>query len=187
MSMSPNAPVRVLGIAGSLRAGSYNRGTLRYAQSVAPEGLSIDIFDLKPVPLYDADLDANPPAGVKALWQAVADHHAILFVTPEYNFSMAAPMKNAIDWISRDPAKPFLGKPCAMMGASRGLLGTARAQFHLRQSLVILDMHPVNVPQVYIGSAPDKFDKDSNLTDQASKDFIAQLLVALRDWTRKIG
>jgi chromate reductase len=187
MAMSPNAPVRVLGIAGSLRAGSYNRGALRYAQSVAPEGLTVDIFELKPLPLYDADMEANAPQAARDLWKAVADHHAILFVTPEYNFSMAAPMKNAIDWISRDPAKAFAGKPCAMMGASRGILGTARAQFHLRQSLVILDMHPVNVPQVYIGSAPDKFDKDSNLTDQASKDFIAQLLVALRDWTWKIG
>ena len=187
MPMSPNAPVRVLGIAGSLRAGSFNKGALRYAQSAVPEGLTLDSFDLAPLPLYNGDLEANPPEGVKALWKAMADHHAVLFVTPEYNFSIAAPMKNAIDWISRDPGRAFAGKACAMMGASRGILGTARAQFHLRQSLVILDMHPVNVPQVYIGSAPDKFDAEGNLKDQASKDFIGRLLVALRDWTRKIG
>jgi len=185
--MVSSAPIRVLGIAGSLRAASFNKGALRYAQSVAPEGMSIDIFDLAPVPLYNGDLEPNPPEGVKALWKAMADHHAVLFVTPEYNFSMAAPTKNAIDWISRDPGRAFAGKPCAMMGASRGVLGTARAQFHLRQSLVILDMHPVNMPQVYIGGAPEKFDEAGNLTDQPSKDFIAQLLVALRDWTRKIG
>ena len=187
MSISPTETVRVLGIAGSLRAGSYNKGALRHAQANAPEGLAIDIFDLDHVPLYNGDHEARPPEPVKALWRAVADHHAVLFVTPEYNFSMAGPMKNAIDWISRDPAKPFLGKACAMMGASRGILGTARAQFHLRQSLVILDMHPVNVPQVYIGSAPDKFDAAGNLTDQPTKTFIGQLLVALRDWTRKVG
>jgi|SRR5579862_8850330 len=187
MPMSPNAPVRVLGVAGSLRAASYNRAALRFAQANVPEGLSIDIFDLGPVQLYNGDLEANPPQPVRDLWKAVADHHAILFVTPEYNFSMSSVTKNMVDWMSRDPAKPFLGKPCAIMGASAGATGTARAQYHLRQSMVLLDMHPVNKPEVFIGAAHTKFDKDGNLTDQGSKDFIGQLLVALRDWTRKIG
>lgn len=188
MSMSPTAPVRVLGIAGSLRQGSYNKAALRAAVALAPEGLSIDTFDIKPLPMYDGDVEAaGAPAAVTDLWKRVAATDAILFVTPEYNFSMSGPTKNTVDWISRDPAKAFAGKPTAMMGASRGATGTARAQYHLRQSMVLLDMHPVNKPEVFIGAAHTKFDEAGNLTDPGTRDFIAQLLVALRDWTRKIG
>ncbi len=188
MSMSPTAPVRVLGIAGSLRQGSYNKGALRAAVALAPEGMTIETFDLAGIPVYDGDVEAKgAPAPVTDLWKRMAATHAVLFVTPEYNFGIASPMKNAVDWISRDPAKAYQGKPAAVMGASRGVLGTARAQYQLRQSMVMLDMHPVNKPEVFIGAAPTKFDEAGNLTDQPTKDFIAQLLVALRDWTRKIG
>lgn len=188
MSMSPTAPVRVLGIAGSLRHASYNKAALRAALELVPEGMTIETFDLAPIPMYDGDLEAKGvPASVTDLWKRVAATDALLFVTPEYNFSMAGPMKNAVDWISRDPAKAFAGRPAAMMGASRGVLGTARAQYHLRQSMVLLDMHPVNKPEVFIGAAHTKFDEAGKLTDQPTRDFIAQLLVALRDWTRRIG
>jgi len=188
MSMSPTSVVRVLGIAGSLRAASYNRAALRAAQALAPEGMTIEIFDLAPLPMYDGDLEAKGvPAPVAELWAKMAASHAVLFVTPEYNFSMSGPTKNCVDWISRDPAKAFLGKPAAIMGASRGVTGTARAQYHLRQSMVLLDMHPVNKPEVFIGAAHTKFDAQGNLTDQPTRDFIGQLLAALRDWTRKIG
>ncbi len=187
MSESTGRPIRVLGIAGSLGAGSFNRAALRAAVGLVPEGMTIETFDIAPIPIYNADTAVPPPPVVADLIAKVTGANAILFVTPEYNFSIPGGLKNAIDWFSRDPNKGFAGKAAGIMGASGGPLGTARVQYHLRQTCVFLDMHPVNKPEVFIGNAQHKFDTEGNLTDEATKTFIGQLLLSLRDWTRKIG
>jgi chromate reductase len=112
---------------------------------------------------------------------------AVLFVTPEYNYSVPGVLKNAIDWASRPYGdSAWAGKPVAIMGASAGAFGTARAQYHLRQMFVFLDMHAVNQPEVLIRNATHQFDADGNLTDQSTRDLIGKLLQNLADWTRKL-
>jgi len=181
-------PVRILGIAGSLRRDSYNRATLRAAMELAPEGASIEIFELDDIPAFNQDDEQNPPAKVVELKQRIREVDAILFVTPEYNYSVPGVLKNAIDWASRPYGdSAWNGKPAAIMGASVGAIGTARAQYHLRQMMVFLNMFPVNQPEVMIGNASERFDAQGNLTDEAAKGFIRQLLQNLVDWSRRIG
>ena len=181
------AAVKVLGICGSLRKGSYNAAALRAAQELAPDGLTIETFDIAPIPIYNEDVRAEglPPA-VEQFRERIRAADALLFVTPEYNYSVPGVLKNAIDWASRPPEQPFAGKPVAIMGATPSVLGTARAQYHLRQILVFLDMHPINKPEVMIAAASGKFDAAGRLTDEATRDFVRQLLTALRDWTRRL-
>ena len=139
------------------------------------------------LPLYNDDVRAAgfpPPAERLRAQLAAAD--AILLVTPEYNYSISGVLKNAIDWASRPPSQPFEAKPVAIMGASPGLFGSARAQYHLRQMLIFLNAMPLNRPEVMIGQAQNKFDADGNLTDEPTREFIRKLLVALRDWTERL-
>jgi len=181
-------PVRILGIAGSLRRDSYNRATLRAAMELAPEGASIETFELNDIPAFNQDDEQNPPAKVVELKQRIREVDAILFVTPEYNYSVPGVLKNAIDWASRPYGdSAWNGKPAAIMGASVGAIGTARAQYHLRQMMVFLNMFPVNQPEVMIGNASERFDAQGNLTDEAAKGFIRQLLQNLVDWSKRIG
>ena len=180
-------PVRILGIAGSLRRDSYNRATLRAAIKLVPEGAAIEIFELDGIPGFNQDEEQNPPAKVVELKQRVRAADAILFVTPEYNYSVPGVLKNAIDWASRPYGDcAWTGKPAAIFGASPGALGTARAQYHLRQMMVFLDMHPLNKPELMIGHAAAKFDKEGRLTDEESRKRLGQLLEALANWTRKL-
>ena len=184
--MSTN--VRILGIAGSLRRESYNRAALRAATQFVPEGATIDIFELDGIPGFNQDEEQHPPAKVSELKRSIREADAILFVTPEYNYSVPGVLKNAIDWASRPYGdSAWNGKPAAIMGASIGAIGTARAQYHLRQMMVFLNMFPVNQPEVMIGNAAKRFDAEGNLTDDATKDFIRQLLQNLVDWTRRIS
>jgi chromate reductase len=180
-------PVRILGISGSLRAGSYNTAALRAALELKPEGVEMRTAGIGELPLYNEDLRAEgyPPA-VQALRDQVAWAEAILFVTPEYNFSVPGVLKNAIDWASRPPEPPFAGKTAAVMGASPGLLGAARAQYHLRQMGVFLDLHFINKPEVMIMNAAAKFDAAGTLTDEPTRGFVAGLLVGLRDFTVRL-
>jgi chromate reductase len=181
-------PIKVLAIAGSLRRGSYNRAAIRAAQALAPEGADIEIFDLEGIPPFNQDDEANPPAKVAELKKRVREADAILIATPEYNYSIPGVLKNAIDWGSRPYGdSAWEGKPVAVMGASIGTLGTARAQYHLRQVFVFLDMHPVNRPEVMIATASSKFDAEGNLTDEKTKELIGQLLESLVDWTRQLN
>lgn len=183
-----NKPVRILGIAGSLRRDSYNRAILRAATELAPEGASIETFELDGIPGFNQDEEQNPPPKVVELKKLVREADAILFVTPEYNYSVPGVLKNAIDWASRPYGdSAWNGKPAAIMGASGGALGTARAQYHLRQIMVFLNMFPVNQPEVMIGKASERFDAQGNLTDEASKKLIRQLLQNLVEWTRRIS
>jgi chromate reductase, NAD(P)H dehydrogenase (quinone) len=183
-----NDPIRILGIAGSLRRDSYNRAALRAATKLVPEGAVLETFELDDIPLFNQDEDRDPPASVVELKQRIREADAILIVTPEYNYSVPGVLKNAIDWASRPYGdSAWNGKPAAMMGATIGNLGTARAQYHLRQIMVFLNMFPINQPEVMIGNAAVRFDQDGNLTDEATIDHIRQLLQNLVEWTRRIG
>ena len=183
-----NTPVRILGIAGSLRRQSYNRAALRAAAELAPEGASIDIFELDGLPGFSEDDEQEPPATVVELKRRIREADAVLFVTPEYNYSIPGVLKNAIDWASRPYGdSAWSGKPAAIMGASVGAIGTARAQYHLRQVMVFLNMFPINQPEVMIGNAQERFDSQGNLTDKPTKEFIRQLLQNLVEWTRRIA
>lgn len=181
-------PIRILGIAGSLRRESYNRAALRAATELAPEDATIDVFELDGIPGFNQDEEQNPPAKVVELKRRIRGADAILIVTPEYNYSVPGVLKNAIDWASRPYGdSAWSGKPAAIMGASVGTIATARAQYHLRQMMVFLNMFPINQPEVMIGNASGRFDVEGNLTDDKTKDLIRQLLQSLVDWTRRIG
>jgi chromate reductase len=179
--------IKVLGICGSLRKGSFNMMALRVAQGMAPTGMKIDIVDISAFPLYNEDVKVQGfPPSVQTFRDQIAAADALLFVTPEYNYSVSGVLKNAIDWGSRPPDQPFDGKPVAMMGASMGVLGTARAQYHLRQTCVFLNMLPVNRPEVMIPQAQNRFDAQGNLTDETAKGLIKQLLESLQAWTLRL-
>lgn len=180
--------VKILGIAGSLRKQSFNRAALRAAQKLAPHGATVETFDLDGIPLYNQDQDANPPARVAEFKRKIREADAILFVTPEYNYSVPGVLKNAIDCASRPYGdSAWAGKPVAIMGATVGTLGTARAQYHLRQMFVFLNMPALNQPEVMITEASKKFDAEGNCTDEATGTRIAKLLEALVEWTRRLG
>lgn len=180
--------IKILGISGSLRQASYNTGALRAAAELVPEGATIEIFDLDGLPGFNQDDDQNPPEKVAELKRKIREADAVLFVTPEYNYSIPGVLKNAIDWASRPYGdSAWNGKPAAIMGASIGSIATARAQYDLRKMMVFLNMFPINQPEVMIGNAGDKFDENGNLTDETTKDFIRQLLANLVDWTSLIS
>ncbi|MBQ0746604.1 MAG: NAD(P)H-dependent oxidoreductase [Marinobacter sp.] len=179
--------LKVLCIPGSLRKNSYNTAALRVARDSAPGNMHIEFADLSQIPLYDQDQrDDAVPAAVRQLVEQVRAADALLFATPEYNYSMSGVLKNAIDWVSREQPQPFAGKPAAIMSASMSLLGGVRAQYDLRRAMVFLDMHCLNKPEVMIASAHERFDAEGRLTDETTGEFIAKLVVALGDWTRKL-
>ncbi|AWK85558.1 NADPH-dependent FMN reductase [Azospirillum thermophilum] len=179
--------LRVLGFAGSLRKASTNRGLLRAAAGLLPADMTLEVFDIAPIPLYDADVEAaGRPEAVTAFREAIRGADALVIACPEYNYSVPGVLKNAIDWASRGADQPFAGKPVAFMGAGGGL-GTARSQYHLRQVCVYLDMHPLNRPELFVPMAGQKFDGDGNLTDESVRPRIAALLEALAAWTRRLG
>lgn len=183
--MSEN--IRVLGIAGSLRRESYNKAALRAAQKLAPEGMSIDVFDLAGIPVFNQDEEKGPPERVVEFKKQIRAADAILFVTPEYNYSVPGVLKNAIDWASRPYGdSAWQGKPAAIISAAPTLFGGIRAQYHLRQSMVFLNMFPVNQPEVAIADAAHRFDAQGNLTHDQTKQFISDLLKNLGEWTRRL-
>ena len=177
----------ILGISGSLRKGSFNTAALRAAQELAPTGMTIEMFDISTIPLYNEDVKAQgfPPV-VADLRAKIKAADGLLLVTPEYNYSTSGVLKNTIDWASRPPEQPFDGKPIALMGASGGALGTARAQHHLRQMFVFLNAHILNRPEVLIGMAQTKISAEGKLTDQPTRDFVAAMLVSYKAWIDKL-
>ena len=186
--MAQSRVVKTLGISGSLRKGSFNTAALRAAAELLPDGMSLEIADIGDIPLYNDDVrQLGYPPAVQRLRDQIAAADALLFATPEYNYSISGVLKNAIDWASRPPDPPLVGKPAGIMGATGGLWGTTRAQYHLRQCFVFLNMFPVNKPEVMIAQAPNKFDAQGRLTDQQTRDIVAQLMVALRDWTLRLN
>src|SRR5689334_16288023 len=188
LNTSRRSPMLVLGIAGSIREGSYNRAALKAAQALAPEGVTVKTFDIKGLPGFSQDDETNPPQQVVDFKQSIREADAILFVTPEYNYSVPGVLKNAIDWASRPYGdSAWTKKPVAIMGASVGTLGTARAQYHLRQMFVFLNMYAVNQPEVMISQAHKHFDADGNLTDETAKKLIRQLLEQLVILTKQLA
>jgi len=185
--MSEQSTLRVLGISGSLRRGSYNTAALRAAQELAPPGMTIETFDLAPIPLYNDDVRQQGfPPPVEQLRARIKAADALLIVTPEYNYSVPGVLKNAIDWASRPPEQPFDGKPIAIMGASPSALGTARAQYHMRQMFVFLNGLVLTRPEVMIASASTRFDAAGQLTDEATRGFVRSLLESLAAWTMRL-
>ncbi|TAM84684.1 MAG: NADPH-dependent oxidoreductase [Acidobacteria bacterium] len=177
-------PLTILGIAGSLRKDSYNRAALRAAKELAPPNVTIEIFDLDGIPPFNQDEEGHPAERVVKFKERIRAADAILIVTPEYNYSVPGVLKNAIDCASRPYGdNAWAGKPVALMGASIGSLGSSRAQYHLRQSFVFLNMYPLNQPEVMISNAASKFDQQGNMIDKPTRDQIRKLLDALVDWT----
>lgn len=178
-----------LGIAGSLRRASYNRGLIRAAIEVAPSGTTVVAYDLAEIPMFNADVETNgDPAPVADFKRAIAAADALLIATPEYNHCVPGVLKNAIDWGSRPARNSVLtGKPVAIMGASSGSGGTARAQAHLRDGLAYTNGFVLPLPEVLVDFGRDKFDDEGNLTDVGTGEEIRDLLVSLAAWTRRLA
>lgn len=176
----PDRVLQIAGIAGSLRQGSFNRGLLRAATELAPATLRITIHDLLPIPLYNADVESRgAPDAVGELRNAVRAADGLLIATPEYNHGVPGVLKNTIDWLSRPPqASALNGKPAAVMGASPGMTGTARAQSQLRQAFVFTNTYAMTQPEVLVARAHEKFDQAGTLIDQATRRFLATFLEA---------
>lgn len=179
--------VKILGFAGSLRKGSYNRALLRAAVELVPKDAELQTFDLAGFPLFNQDLENEPTEKVTEFKTRIRAADAVLIVTPEYNYSIPGVLKNAIDCASRPYGdNAFEHKPVAIMGASIGMAGTARAQYHLRQCFVFLTCFALNQPEVMVPFAQDKFDKDGKLTDEKTREKIRELLENLVAWTRRL-
>jgi len=181
--MSPR--VKVLGFAGSLRKGSYNRALLNVAVDMAPPAMEITVFDLISIPLFNQDVeDQDDPAPVKEFKEAIIRSDALLICTPEYNYSIPGVLKNALDWASRSDDIPSLyGKPVAVMGASNGMFGTARCQIALQNLFISCNMHPLATHKILIANAPQKFDASGRLTDATTRKSVQESLEALVRWT----
>ncbi|MBP1761118.1 MAG: putative flavoprotein [Firmicutes bacterium] len=178
--------IKILGFSGSLRKKSFNSAALRAARELMPPGAILEIADLSMIPFFNEDLETEGvPQVVFDFNKKIADADALLIATPEYNYSIPPVLKNALDWASRGANKPLDGKPTAIMSASPGMFGGARAQYHLRQVCVVLNLQPLNKPEVFIMSADKKFDADGNLTDEYTRGAITKLLQALIDKVNK--
>ena len=178
--------IKILGFAGSLRKGSYNRALLRAAAELLPPDAELETFDLEGVPGFNADLESTPPDKIKEFKAKIKAADAVLIVTPEYNYSVPGVLKNAIDWASRPSGDSvWPGKPLALMSASTGMLGGSRAQYHLRQTFLYLDVKAVTKPEVFVTFAAQKFDESGKLTDEPTRKVVKDLLLALVTLARK--
>ena len=179
--------LKVLGFAGSLRIGSYNNALLRAAADFIPEDVTLEIFDIDGIPPFNQDVESDIPKNVKDFKSKIREADAILIATPEYNYSVPGVLKNAIEWASRPNGdNPFNEKPIAIMSASIGMLGGARAQYHLRQIFVYLNMYPINRPEVIVTFAQNKFDSNGKLIYENIQNFLRKLLQNLVNWTRQL-
>lgn len=184
-----NRLINVITICGSLRAASYNAMVARSLPLLAPEGMTIKASPaLDAIPPYNADVQARGfPEPVTALGEAIRAADGVIIVTPEYNYSIPGVLKNAIDWVSRLPDQPFKNKPVALQSASQGILGGARAQYHLRQSMVFLDAFVFNRPEILIALAKGKFDEDlGQISDEATRGLIKQQLAAFLPFVERM-
>lgn len=180
--------MNILGLSGSLRAGSYNTLALKAAQKLAPAGIMIEIAGIGDIPMYNDDQRAQgEPAAVAALKEKVRQADGVLIATPEYNFSIPGVLKNTLDWMSRPPGPPFTGKVVGIMGASPGPVGTARVQYDLRKVMVFMDAFTLNKPEVFINHCAGKFDAQGQFTDEAGSKFIVDLLLAMQDLKQRLG
>jgi chromate reductase len=180
--------LRFLGIAGSLRRASYNRGLIRAAVELAPAGIVVEVFELDGMPLYNQDVeDAGEPGSVVAFKNAIARADALVVATPEYNHGVPGVLKNAIDWASRPrTTSPLRDKPVAVMGASPGRGSSARAQAQLRDAFVFTGACVMPLPELLVGEAASHFDENGNVNDPDVRVSLVELLEGLRQWTVRI-
>ncbi|WXG39601.1 MAG: NAD(P)H-dependent oxidoreductase [Candidatus Freyarchaeum deiterrae] len=179
--------ISILGFAGSLRKGSYNKALLRAAMEVLPKDAKLEIFDLEGIPPFNQDFENNPPQKVKDFKAKIKAADALLIATPEYNYSVSGVLKNAIDAASRPFGdNPFNDKPVGILSASIGPFGAAKAQYHLRQICVTLNMHPMNAPEFFLTNATEKFDDKGKLKDQQTREILKLVLQYLVNWTRRL-
>lgn len=180
--------IHVLGVAGSIRAKSFNRGLLRAALELAPARMLIEIFDISAIPLFNEDVEADgDPEPVAAFKSAIRAADALLIATPEYNYGIPGVLKNAIDWASRPPGKSaIMNKPAAIMGASPGTGGTARAQLQLRQTLAATRVQVMVQPEIFVASAHEKFNEAGRLIDEETRKHIGRLLESLAAWEYRL-
>jgi chromate reductase, NAD(P)H dehydrogenase (quinone) len=180
-------PLRIAGIPGSLRKNSYSLGLLRAAVELAPPDVEIEILDISAFPLFNQDDEAHPPAKVLEFKKKVEASEAVLFSINEHNYGLSAGEKNAIDWASRPRgSNSWEGKPVGILSASVGAMGGVRAQMDLRHSCVFLNMFPINRPEVLVSFAAQKFDGSGRFTDEAGRKFIADHLVELARFARRL-
>ena len=179
--------IKILGIVGSLRKNSYNGALAKEAAKLIPQDAEMELTGIEGIPVFNQDDEQNPPRAVVDFKRKIRAADGILFFTPEYNYSIPGPLKNAIDYASRPYGdNAFSGKAAAIASASIGMLGGARAQYHLRQTFVFLNMHALNMPEVLVTFAPQKFDESMNLKDDATKQYLSQLLRNLVDLARSL-
>ena len=177
----------ILGISGSGRKRSFNSALLEAAKPLLPPNTTLEVVDISRLPLYNQDLELDLPEAVKELKKKIRGADAILFASPEHNYSVTAVLKNAIEWGNRPPSDvSWNGKPAAIISASSSLRGGARAQLHLRQIMIDLNMYPINRPLLLVANAKDKFNEDLKLTDQESLQTLRDVLSSLVEWTRKL-
>ncbi|NLM53139.1 MAG: NAD(P)H-dependent oxidoreductase [Firmicutes bacterium] len=172
--------IKIVGFTGSLRKNSYNLAALRAAATLLPEEAELEILDISALPFFNEDVEAEGvPEVVHKFKEKLAAADAVLLATPEYNYSLPPALKNALDWASRGDYNPLANKPTAIMSASIGMFGGARAQYHLRQVCVRLNAQVLNQPEVFIANAGTKFAEDGTLTDERTQNSIKRLLKAL--------
>lgn len=179
--------ITILAFAGSLRKDSYNKALIRAAVELAPENVVVEVFDLDGITPFNNDNVNNPPAKVVEFKEKIRNADGLLIATPEYNYSIPGVLKNAIDWASRPfQVNPLEDKPVAIMSASTGRLGGARAQYHLRQSFIFLNVHPLNRPEVMLSNAAENVDANGKLTNEQTRVLIRQLIEALALWIDRL-
>lgn len=176
-------PLKIVALSGSLRAQSYNTMALKAAATLLPEGVSLEILDYSDVPLYNGDIHAHgQPAAIERLRAQIAAADGLLIASPEYNFSVAGVLKNAIDWLSKAaPVQPFKNKPTAIISATTGPLGGARSQYDLRKIMASIEAIVMPKPEIFIGNSATRF-QDGKLVDEATAKLLQAQMTAFRDW-----
>lgn len=179
--------IRILGVCGSLRQKSYNMYALKAVRELMPEGMAMEIAGIGDIPLFNQDVcDKGFPPAVAAFRAQIAQADGLYFASPEYNYSVSGVLKNAIDWASRPPEQPFQNKPVAMISATVGIKGGVSGQYDLRKILAQLGTFAMVRPEVFIGVEATKFDADGKLTDETTRKFMTDQMVAYRDWIGRV-
>ena len=182
-----SSTLTILGISGSGRKRSFNSALLEAAKPLLPPNTTLEVFDVSKLPLYNQDLEHEMPEVVMELKKKIRGADAILIATPEHNYSVTAVLKNAIEWGNRPPRDAsWSGKPAAVISASTSLRGGVRAQLHLRQIMIDLNMYPINRPLLLVANAKDKFNEDLQLTDEETLQTLRDVLSSLVEWTRRL-
>ena len=180
-------PLDVRVMIGSLRKASYNRQVFDNSHDLVPESMTLTEIPIWELPLYSQDIQESPTPVIERFWGSVREADAILFISPEYNYSVPGVLKNAIDWASRPPSSaPIVGKPAGVLGASNGRSGTMRMQLHMRSILPCLNIAVMPRPEVFIVSAADVIDKDGKLHDERVRGHLVRFYASFEHWIRKI-